>query len=57
MHGGGEGEEWSYRWLQTVKKLCTKTHVMLFSLSPQAQGTKEGKPKQKVIISDCGEYV
>ncbi|CAB1330777.1 unnamed protein product, partial [Coregonus sp. 'balchen'] len=22
-----------------------------------AQGTKEGKPKQKVIISDCGEYV
>ncbi|KAM7403842.1 hypothetical protein PAMA_004327 [Pampus argenteus] len=23
----------------------------------EAQGTKEGKPKQKVIISDCGEYV
>ncbi|CAG09903.1 unnamed protein product, partial [Tetraodon nigroviridis] len=22
----------------------------------EAQGTKEGKPKQKVIISDCGEY-
>uniref|UniRef100_A0A8C8DKE4 Peptidyl-prolyl cis-trans isomerase E n=1 Tax=Oryzias sinensis TaxID=183150 RepID=A0A8C8DKE4_9TELE len=23
----------------------------------EAQGTKDGKPKQKVIISDCGEYV
>ena len=23
----------------------------------QAQGSKDGKPKQKVIISDCGEYV
>lgn len=23
----------------------------------QAQGTNSGKPKQKVIISDCGEYV
>uniref|UniRef100_A0A8C6TXF0 Peptidyl-prolyl cis-trans isomerase n=1 Tax=Neogobius melanostomus TaxID=47308 RepID=A0A8C6TXF0_9GOBI len=22
----------------------------------EAQGTKDGKPKQKVIISDCGEY-
>lgn len=26
-------------------------------ISLQAQGTKDGKPKQKVIISDCGEYV
>uniref|UniRef100_A0A8C6P4E9 Peptidyl-prolyl cis-trans isomerase E n=1 Tax=Nothobranchius furzeri TaxID=105023 RepID=A0A8C6P4E9_NOTFU len=24
--------------------------------SMEAQGTKDGKPKQKVIISDCGEY-
>ncbi|XP_072466048.1 peptidyl-prolyl cis-trans isomerase E isoform X2 [Notamacropus eugenii] len=23
----------------------------------EAQGSKDGKPKQKVIISDCGEYV
>lgn len=23
----------------------------------KAQGTKDGKPKQKVIISDCGECV
>lgn len=23
----------------------------------QAQGAKDGKTKQKVIISDCGEYV
>uniref|UniRef100_A0A3Q3VMN8 Peptidyl-prolyl cis-trans isomerase n=1 Tax=Mola mola TaxID=94237 RepID=A0A3Q3VMN8_MOLML len=23
----------------------------------EAQGTKDGKPKQKVIISDCGEYM
>ena len=23
----------------------------------KAQGSKDGKPKQKVIISDCGEYV
>uniref|UniRef100_A0A4W4HPX9 Peptidyl-prolyl cis-trans isomerase n=1 Tax=Electrophorus electricus TaxID=8005 RepID=A0A4W4HPX9_ELEEL len=23
----------------------------------EAQGTKDGKPKQKIIISDCGEYV
>ncbi|TRZ01900.1 hypothetical protein DNTS_014860 [Danionella cerebrum] len=25
--------------------------------SMEAQGTKDGKPKQKVIISNCGEYV
>ncbi|XP_036888562.1 peptidyl-prolyl cis-trans isomerase E [Sturnira hondurensis] len=23
----------------------------------EAQGSKDGKPKEKVIISDCGEYV
>lgn len=23
----------------------------------KAQGSKDGKPKEKVIISDCGEYV
>lgn len=23
----------------------------------EAQGSKDGKPKQKVIIADCGEYV
>lgn len=23
----------------------------------KAQGSKDGKPKQKVIIADCGEYV
>lgn len=23
----------------------------------EAQGSKDGKPKQKMIISDCGEYV
>lgn len=29
-----------------------------FSLLPtQAQGSKDGKPKQKVIIADCGEYM
>lgn len=26
-------------------------------LPARAQGSKDGKPKQKVIISDCGEYV
>ncbi|XP_069430732.1 peptidyl-prolyl cis-trans isomerase E-like [Ovis canadensis] len=26
-------------------------------LAAQAQGSKDGKPKQKVIISDCGEYM
>lgn len=29
-----------------------------FSVLPtQAQGSKDGKPKQKVIIADCGEYM
>lgn len=28
----------------------------VFLQNQQAQGTKDGKPKQKVIISDCGEY-
>ncbi|XP_029586296.1 peptidyl-prolyl cis-trans isomerase E-like [Salmo trutta] len=44
---------------------CDKTdwldnkHVVFGELMEgmEAQGTKEGKPKQKVIISDCGEYV
>uniref|UniRef100_A0A8C8DG01 Peptidyl-prolyl cis-trans isomerase n=1 Tax=Oncorhynchus tshawytscha TaxID=74940 RepID=A0A8C8DG01_ONCTS len=31
--------------------------LMSCCLSPHAQGTKEGKTKQKVIISDCGDYV
>ena len=26
-------------------------------LPTKAQGSKDGKPKEKVIISDCGEYV
>lgn len=39
---------------------------LTFALSPgfsssvppaKAQGSKDGKPKQKVIIADCGEYV
>lgn len=27
------------------------------SVPTKAQGSKDGKPKQKVIIADCGEYV
>jgi hypothetical protein len=27
------------------------------ALSAKAQGSKDGKPKQKVIIADCGEYL
>lgn len=26
-------------------------------LHTKAQGSKDGKPKQKVIIADCGEYM
>lgn len=29
--------------------------LILAALFSKAQGTKDGKPKQKVIISDCGE--
>lgn len=33
------------------------TTSLLFRSFLQAQGSKDGKPKQKVLISDCGEFV
>nr|KAF6444832.1 peptidylprolyl isomerase E [Molossus molossus] len=32
-------------------------NFILKHTGPEAQGSKDGKPKEKVIISDCGEYV
>lgn len=47
----GEGEP---LWVNGFASLPSTSH---FSLPPKAQGSKDGKPKQKVIISDCGEFI
>lgn len=44
-------------WGQSPPPSCPEDSRLEFLLLffSKAQGTKDGKPKQKVIISDCGE--
>lgn len=69
VHGPGAAGRRPVAWrgrCSRRRRLCqpgTGGAPLIFTLPPsrlfppKAQGSKDGKPKEKVIISDCGEYV